>query len=510
MTSLVKPYLYWLLLCGSALLTPLAFAPYGQFWLMPLLLAILIILLCSRPQYQVRSAYIWALIAYTVQFYWIDIALHDVAGMAQVYALPLTLLLPAYLAVYPAGVFWLLNRFRLGEHIRLILVLPLLWALGEWLREHAFTGFGWGAIGYSQIPLSPLAGYAPVGGIFLVTWATMFSGACLARFWFAKTYLLRIQAVLILVVVWLAGGLLLHQQFTTPDGTKATVALAQGDIDQSIKWDESSFHLTLTRYLAQIANSPANIVILPETAIPLMRQDVPDFILAQFTQQAQKNGSALAVGMPQYEYTAGKVAYQNAVINLSQPETNTSAPAFYAKNHLVPFGEYVPLPQLIGWIYDSINIPLTGFSKGGANQSPLLLFNQHVAFNICYEDGFGDELIASARQSSLLANVSNMAWYGHSHAMYQQLQQSQTRALEMGRYMVRATNNGVTAIINPKGRVEAQLLPDVAGVLQGTVKGYTGNTPYMWLGGSWPLVILSLVLLLLIWFYGYRRSGYGY
>ncbi|MDF7677001.1 apolipoprotein N-acyltransferase [Neisseriaceae bacterium ESL0693] len=504
MTILTKPYVFWPVIMTSAILTPFTFAPYQQFWLMPLLLALLAICLSERVRFMGRGAYVWALIAYTAQFYWIDIALHDVAGLPQIYALPLTLLLPAYLAIYPALVFWLLGKFRFSWPIKWVFIWPLLWAIGEFVRERVFTGFGWGAVGYSQMAHMPLAGYAPVGGILLVNWATIFSAGCLAWFWFAPTWKKRLIPLLFLLVVSGIGSILWHINFTHPDGTKATVALPQGNIAQSIKWDEASLQPTLQRYFDQVAQSHADIIILPETAIPVMRQDIPDFILAQFSQQAIQNGAALAMGIPQY--TQDGTGYQNAVINLSLSWANQHDSAFYAKNHLVPFGEYIPLPKITGWIYQTMDMPLTGFSGGGRGQTPLSLANQQVAFNICYEDGFGDELIASAKKSSLLANVSNMAWYGHSHAMYQQLQQSQARALELGRYMVRATNNGVTAIINPKGQVIATLAPDTTAILQGTVQGYHGSTPYMWLGSSWPIAIFMVILLILSCIYGYRYS----
>lgn len=499
---LAKPWLYWPLLFLSAALVPFAYAPYYHFWLLPVLLAILLILQSVRPQWRVRSAYLWAFTAYTVLLYWIDIALHDVAGLPQIMAWPLTLLLPAYLAVYPALVFWLLGKFRNSRSVRHALILPLLWALAEFVRERALTGFGWGIWGYSQIADSPLAGFAPLGGIFLVTVFTVATGSWLAELLLAKSIKAKIGCGISVLSVWLLGAVLLHCQFTQPDGTHASVALVQGNIPQSFKWDERSLQPTLRRYLDLINSTHANIVILPETAIPVMRQDMSPKQLAVFTQLARNNGSALAVGIPQY--TADGSGYLNSVVNFTAPLSVSGLP-YYAKNHLVPFGEYIPLPFLLGWLYRWMDMPLAGFSRGGAVQAPLKLANQRVAFNICYEDGFGDEIINSASQASMLANVSNMAWYGHSHAMEQHMQQSQARALETGRYMVRATNTGMTAIINPKGQIVAHLKPDTAGVLEGKIYGYRGITPYMWLGSSWPLAIISLILLLIIYVFSRYR-----
>lgn len=503
-TVLRKAWVYWPSLLLSALMVPLAFAPYYQYWLLPIFLAQLLVFQAIRPEWRVRSAYIWALTAYTSLLYWIDIALHDIAGLPQYLAWPLTLLLPAYLAIYPASVFWLLGKFRLSNSIRNAMVLPLLWTLAEFVRERAITGFGWGALGYTQIADSPLAGFAPVGGISLVTLATVATGAWLAVLLTAQKRREQIGYGISLVALWVLGAVLLQHNFTKPNGTHASVALAQGNIEQLLKWNENSLQPTLQRYLDQIASTRANIVILPETAIPVMLQDMPVEQLNFFTQTAQRQGSDLAVGIPQY--TADRRAYLNTVVNFTAVP-NGFGPIYYAKNHLVPFGEYIPLPNLLGWLYRLMDIPLAGLSGGGSAQAPLQLANQQVGFNICYEDGFGDELITVAKQSSLLANVSNMAWYGRSPAMQQHLQQSQARALEMGRYMVRATNTGMTAIINPKGQVIAHLEPDTAAVLEGDIQGYEGNTPYMLLGSSWPLAILCLLSVLALWIYGYLCNG---
>lgn len=500
---LAKTWVYWPLLLLSAALVPFAFAPYYHYWLLPVLLAVLLFLQAARPQWRIRSAYLWALTAYTTLLYWIDIALHDIAGLPQFLAWPLTMLLPAYLAIYPALVFWLLGKFRFSNTTCHAVILPLLWTVAEFVRERALTGFGWGIWGYSQIADSALAGFTPVGGIFLVTLVTVASGAWLAELLLATKRKAKIGCGVSLISVWLLGAVLLQYNFTQADGTHATVALAQGNISQSLKWDERSLQPTLQRYLDQIASTRANIVILPETAIPVMRQDMPPEQLEIFAHLARKQGSALAAGIPQY--TVDGNGYLNSVVNFTANTATAGGLPYYAKNHLVPFGEYIPLPRLLGWLYLWMDMPLAGFSKGGSAQMPLQLANQRVAFNICYEDGFGDELIAAARQASMLANISNMAWYGHSHAMQQHLQQSQARALETGRYMVRATNTGMTAIINPKGKIVAQLDPDIAAVLEGNIQGYQGNTPYMYIGSSWPMAIICLLLVSIFWLYGRFR-----
>lgn len=498
------PLLYWPLLAVFAAATPLAFAPHYHFWLMPLLLGGFIRLTELRPAIAVRSAYLFGLIAYTAQFYWIKTALHDVAGLPLVYAYPLTLLLPAYLALYPATCFWLLEKSPLPRPWRIGLLLPLLWTLAEFARERALTGFGWGALGYSQTADgSPLAGYAPLGGVHLMTFACACCAAWLVLFVHNRGLWRRLPPLLLSAVLLSGGWYLRGIPFTEPDGSRNTVALAQGNVAQTLKWSPDHLAQTLQDYYEQIALSRADIVILPETALPLLRQDLQAYhpgILDQFAYEAQRNGSALALGIAQYNESG--TGYLNAVINLSDfhPDRPDDIP-YYAKNHLVPFGEYKPLSGITAPLYSRMNIPLTDFHRGGGAQKPLLLAGQKVAFNICYEDSFGDELIASAGQATVLANASNMAWYGRSAAMFQHLQHSQTRALELGRYMVRATNTGATAIIDPQGRIVAAAPADTRVVLEGEIEGRVGETPYMKMGGSLPLVggfaAAALLLLLL-------------
>ncbi len=504
-----KTWFTWPIVIISALLTPFAFAPYRLYWLMPILMVLLFITIHLNQNRSIRIAYLWGLIAYTAQFYWINTALHDIAGLPLAYSLPLTLLLPAYLALYPALTFWALEKFKVNLACRLIILLPCLWTLTEFIRERALTGFGWGALGYSQIAESPLAGFAPIGGVMLVTLlvAITSSWICYAILsQSAKNSIVTIGAV---ITLFMLGHHFHGIQFTQPDGSSATVALGQGNIEQTLKWNENQFSETIKQYYQQVDGTHADIMILPETAIPDMKQLLPIGTLNQFANSAKRNNMSLAVGIPQF--TENGQGYLNSVISLDNADLEQFDPLeqvqqpSYSKNHLVPFGEYIPLPKITGWLYQFMNMPLAGFSAGGDNQAPLQLANQKVAFNICYEDGFGDELIAPAKNATLLANVSNMAWYGQSSAMDLHLQQSQTRAMELGRYMVRSTNTGQTAIIAPNGKINALAPRDIATVLTGTVDGFTGETPYMKMGSSQPLAYALTILLAIIFIFSHVK-----
>lgn len=499
-----KPWLYVATLTLIALATPLAFAPYYHFWLMPLLFAALICLAEIKPHRRIASAYWFGWVGYTAQFWWIHTALHDVSGLPNLYAVPLTFLLPAFLALFPALAFWVWGKYVLPRWASVGLALPILWTMAEFARERLFTGFGWGALGYSQIaPHSPLAGLAPLLGIHGVTLATACLGAWLVLLVNPHRRQQRRDALIAILALLGFAYTVQSWRFTQPVGEPVSVALLQGNIAQDIKFDQYALTHIYRRYYEQVSNTRAQIVVLPETAFPQFWQHIEPDLIARFADVAQRNGSALAVGAPVLTPDGN---YLNSMINLSgyRPEKPEQY-QIYSKNHLVPFGEYKPLPEITAPLYRVMNMPLSDFQRGGAAQAPFDMAGQKVAFNICYEDGFGDELIASARQATLLANSSNMAWYGNSNAMWQQLQQSQARALELGRPMLRATNTGVTAIVSPQGHIEQHIAPNQAAVLEARVQGMTGETPFMKTGGSWPLIGVLAVLATVLWLYGKRK-----
>ncbi len=491
-------HLSWLIVSICGALTPFTFAPYRLYWLMPILFCILVLTIHRHHDRVLRLAYLWGFFAYLTQNYWVNISLHDVGGLPQSYAIPMTLLFPLYLALYPALCFWILEKLPLSKNARLALILPPLWTICEYLRSTAMTGFSWGVIGYSQIADSPLSGLAPVGGIFLVTLAVASIGTWLAILLITRSVWSRIWSILAILSIIIYSNYLQQIDFTTPDGTQNKIALIQGNVPQDLKFDPEQYSQDIQMYYDKVASlHDVDIVILPESAIPVLRQALPEGLLAQFASTAKRNKFDLATGIVQLN--SNYTGYENAVISLAQfnPEDYEQLP-YYSKNHLVPFGEYRPLPLLTTPLYNLMNMPFSDLSSGGKQQKPLHLASQRIAFNICYEDSFGDELIHSAKQSSLMANVSNMGWFGSSNAMNIQLQHSQTRAMENGRYMVRATNNGITAVINNKGSVVAMIPRDINQTLIATIYGYTGETPYMKMGGSLPIIgILTIFITML-------------
>jgi apolipoprotein N-acyltransferase len=276
-------------------------------------------------------------------------------------------------------------------------------------------------------------------------------------------------------------------EWTQPVGAPVSVSLIQGNIPQETKWREDQVRATLDTYLRLIRSTDGQLVVLPETALPLYLQDVPPDYLAHIAAHARAKGADVLIGLP--EYGADTNEYFNSVISFGMSPQQT-----YRKHHLVPFGEFVPLKPLFGWFVETVAIPLLDFSRGALGQRPLAVADQKVAVNICYEDLFGEEIIRQLPEATMLVNVSNVAWFGDSLAPAQHLQISQMRALESGRPMLRATNTGMTAVIGPTGRVEAIAEPFTEAVVRAQVRGYTGATAFVRWGNGAVLVLCAIML----------------
>ena len=472
----------------SGVLTVAGFAPFG-FWPLPILSLAVLFGLFTRTA-SVRAGFLiglaWGLGFFLTGVSWVYVSLSVYGGMPMALAALATFLSCALLALFPALVGALQAGVRTTPGLRLLLLIPLGWGVAEWVRGWLFTGFPWLAIGYSQVPASPLAGYAPLLGVYGVSFLLALTAALLA--WGVTLRgkpAQRVWAGVAVLALGIGGQALRGIDWTTPDGAPTSVALLQGNIPQDMKWKPEKTLATLESYARMAAASPAKLIVLPETALPLFESDLPDFYRDGLVTLGQKNGGDILTGLP-----TGSVngAYYNSVLSLG------SAPSQrYHKVHLVPFGEYVPLKAVWGWVIRVLHIPLSDFARGDRNQTPLAIGGQRVAANICYEDVFGEEIIRQLPAASVLVNVSNLAWFGDSFAPWQHAQMSQMRALETGRMMLRATNTGLTAIIDEKGRILASLPPFTAGSLSGEIQGYAGSTPYVRWGNA-PVLALWGVL----------------
>ncbi|APR03467.1 apolipoprotein N-acyltransferase [Thauera chlorobenzoica] len=493
-----RPALVALLAGGGAVF---AFAPFGLFPLALPSLAVLAALLgrAARPADGFRLGFAWGFGAFGAGVSWLYVALERYGGMPAPLAALAIALFCAYLALYPAlaGAAFVRLRGR-GERgaasgragtLGPAALFGALWLLAEWLRGVLFTGFPWLAIGYSQTPPSPLAGFLPLIGVHGVGGLLAFAAALLAfADWRRPARAWRAAAVL--GALLLAGGGLLGRGWTVPAGAPVDVALVQTHFEQSMKWDPERFadvlrvNLELVRDAFAGAAPPA-LVVLPETTLPTLAEHLPEGYLALLERFAGEAGGQLVLGVFRRN-EAGQIF--NAAMSLGGGESQ-----YYAKQHLVPFGEYSP--PLFGWFYRLASIPMSDQTRGAPEQPPMRLDGQRVALNICYEDLFGAELIRALPAATLMLNLSNLAWYGDSLAQPQHLQIARVRALETGRPMLRATNTGMTAVVQPDGRVSAVLPGFERGVLRMTVQGHAGLTPYArW--GDRPALGLALLMAL--------------
>jgi apolipoprotein N-acyltransferase len=500
----------WALLAGIA--ATAGFAPLG-WW--PVEIASLACLswLVARQLSAKRSA----LIAWCYSFgwmatgvHWLYISMHDYGGMPGPIAAAAVLLLAAWMAAYAALAMAVATRLRLrlsaSLPATLLLIQPPLWMLGEWLRGWVATGFPWLASGYAHTA-SPLSGYAPLVGVYGIGWLAMLAAGCVALAAARRGQAMRAMRPLLLLAALLAVGLpLAHIAWTEPHGKPISVRLLQGNVPQEMKFDPQQVEASLALYHEMITEARADLIATPETAIPVLAQQLPPDYLELLTSFLHDSKSSLMLGAP---VSDGPNRYANSALGFG-PDSGNRAYR-YDKHHLVPFGEFIPPGAR--WFVDLMRIPLGDFTRGGKLQPPFAAAGQEILPNICYEDLFGEEIadqIAAAHfakrpEPTILLNMSNIAWFGDSIALPQHLQISQMRALELRRPMLRATNTGATAVIDAQGRVQAALKPFTRGTLAASAQGMSGLTPYIVMGNGLP-VTAALLLLGGMWFAGRKKS----
>ena len=472
-----------------------AFAPFGWWPLEILGLATLFYQVLRSADVKSAGLIGWAFgFGWTAAgTHWLYVSLHDFGAMAAPIAVAAVLLLAWGMGFYTAlamgGAAWLRKRWALPLPAANLLVLPAMWALFEWVRAWLFTGFPWMSSGYAHNH-SPLAGYAPVIGVYGLGWlAAVIAGALLLLL-----HRTRVKAALLVVVICAAGVGLTYPQWTYPEGRPISVRLLQGNIPQSEKFDGARVIETMKLYHDAITAAPADLIATPETAIVMLPQQLPPDYLPGIAQFLTKTNSNLILGIPMAD---SQSAYFNSVIGLT-PRQGSSYYR-YDKHHLVPFGEFIPLG--FRWFVNLMSIPLGDQTSGADIQPAFPIKDQRVLPNICYEDLFGEEIAAQLnhpaqgqKPATMLLNVSNLAWFGDTIAIPQHLQISQMRTLETGRPMLRATNTGATAIIDGHGVVVEQLKVNTFGTLAANVQGMAGSTPFIIWGNKLFLLLAALAL----------------
>ena len=463
-------------LAGAA--TVLAFAPFGLHPFALLTLALLIHLwMRAPPQRCALLGFAFGAGLFGAGVSWVYVSLHQFGGMAAPLAVFATLVFCALLALFPAVAGWLQARVPASDAARAVLLIPATWVLCEWMLSWIFTGFPWLALGYSAAGW-PLQGYAPLGGVYMVSFVIVSAAGML---WLLAGQKPRFLVVLLLVVG--TGEALRHVAWTVPAGAPVPTALLQGNIEQEMKFHPERAPRILETYARLAEGTQARLVIFPETALPAFLDRIDPAYLARLDAVGKRNEGDLLIGVP---YRTGRDAYYNSALSLG-----VSPRQIYHKVHLVPFGEFVP--PGFRWTLDVLSIPLSDFSRGSFDQPPLEVAGQRVAVNICYENVFGAEIARSLPEATLLVNMSNVAWFGDSLAPAQHLQIARLRAIETGRMHLTATNTGITAAIDRDGRVLARLEQFTEGRLEIPAQGYAGATPYVRLR-DWPVVVACLLI----------------
>ncbi|MGE5087650.1 MAG: apolipoprotein N-acyltransferase [Candidatus Levyibacteriota bacterium] len=473
--------------------TVFGFAPFG---LSALPVATLVILFwqwedAPSPRDAAGIGFAWGLGLFGAGASWLYIAIQTFGGMPAPLAALAIAVLVAYLALWPAAAGWVAVRCTRPQSFARPVVAAAAFTLAEWLRGYVFTGFPWLSVGYSQVPGGLLRGYAPLGGVFLVSLAMCLCAALLVGVAGALARSARREAALAacaaLALVG-AGLAMARVEWTRPAGAPVAVSLVQGNIVQEEKFDPGIRGATFDRYLRLVDASRGRLVVLPESAFPVFSDQVPDDVLLALIRTAMaRNGDVLLGLFTELPPLPGTTTprYFNTVVSLGAGDSQ-----FYRKHHLVPFGETIPLEPVFGWIIRSVlSIPLADQARGPAYQPPLMVAGQKVAVDICYEDAFGSELIPAARRAGMLVNVTNDAWYGRSIAARQHEQIAAMRAVEFARPMLRATNTGITSAIGPDGRALGELPWFTTGVLEVSVAAREGDTPYLRLGDALVLAL---------------------
>jgi apolipoprotein N-acyltransferase len=470
-------------LAGAAMVP--AYAPLEWFPLALAALALLIHLWLTAPGPRAAAwtGFAFGMGMFLVGVSWVYISLHRFGAMPAPLAAFATFAFSVILASYLALAGAVQATLRVPPAVRAALAIPALWTLAEWLRATLFTGFPWLALGTAAID-TPLAGVAPVGGVYAVSFVAAVAAGLL---WCVALGQARWAAAAAFALLGLAGAALRGVEWTTPAATPLTASLLQGNVPQDLKFDPARYARTLETYARLAESSRARLIVLPETAVPRMLDSVDPAYLGRLEAAAKRNGGDLLLGVPT---RTAPGEYYNSVVSLgSSPQQS------YHKAHLVPFGEFVP--PGFGWIVRVLSIPLADFSRGASDQRPLAVAGQRVAANICYEDAYGSEILRQLPEATLLANLSNVAWFGDSLAPAQHLQIARARALETGRMHLTATNTGITAVVGRDGKVLARLAPFTEGRLDATVQGYAGATPYVRYG-DWPALAACALLLLVV------------
>jgi apolipoprotein N-acyltransferase len=473
------------LVAGAA--TVLSFAPFGYFPLGIIGPAILFYLwLAESP----RSAFLTGLCfgsgLFGLGVSWVYVSLQVYGHMPVPLAALSVLLFVLLLAIFPAMVGLIQARLSAGDAVRLTLIVPALWSLIEWVRGWILTGFPWLSLGYGQID-SSLSGIAPWLGVYGVSWAGATSSGLLVAAVITTRRGMRFALAGAVVTLWLVTWFAGQASWVLPAGEALKTAIVQGNVPLEEKWRPVEKDAIMKMYLNLSAkHRDRDLIVWPEAALPLFLDQLP----RSFRDELNRHPAEFVSGIVERISAAGSEKIYNSVLSVSD------VPAVYRKQHLVPFGEYVPLSFIFDWIIAYLNIPMSDFSAWQGDQEPMAIAGTRASISICYEDAFADEVRQSLGNANVLINVSEDSWFGDSFAPHQRLDMARMRALENGRPMLRAGNSGISAVIDHNGRVTARTPQFVQAVLLAEVQPTRGTT-FFTRFGSWPVIVLCSVIVLI-------------
>lgn len=469
----------------SGCLVPLGFAPFNT-WIVTLLcLTFLYQQITTHKSENILSLVIaFNLGTFLTGTSWIFISINKYGFVPAPFALLATFLFCLLLTCLNSIPFAIWGQISKNSRVRM-LVFPSLWVLGEWLRSWFLTGFPWLLIGYSQSS-NWLSGWAKIGGIFWVSFISALIAGCIWEIYRARLKPKVVILISTLILSLAVTGLNLSQvNWTKQFKDILSVALIQPNIDQLQKWSLDS----QSRILDQLSKQSSkywdhNLLIWPEAAIPIIPQNTPLF-LSKIDRLAKENTTVLITGIPTYDPTTS--SYYNSALSLGETTGQ------YNKTKLVPFGEYVPLEPLLRGLIRFFDLPMSNFSPGKKDQDPLIAHGHKIASAICYEVVYPDLVAKNSIGASIILTMSNDSWFGNSLALPQHLQMAQMRAIELSKPILRATNNGLTAIIDHKGRITHRLDPFTSTELSGIIQPMTGQTPFSKFG-SMPCIAFCLIV----------------
>jgi len=469
-------------LAGAAL--ALAFAPLSLWPLAVAAPAVLVVLWQgASPRLAAALGFCFNFATFAAGTYWLYTSIHGFGEAPIWMALGLMLGLVGIMALYGAGLGYGVARFLPASGaLRWMVAIPAAWVIIEWWRGWFLTGFPWMSLGYTQTG-TWLSGYAPLAGVYGISALILVgAGALVTLAWGTRAE--RLAAVALTAAMWLFGWPLARVDWTHIAGAPVRVAIVQGAIPQDQKWLDSNRDRTLTLYGTLTGKALGDrVIVWPEAAAPDLINNLMYWLTALY-REAHKAGSALVIGVVRED----EGLYYNSILSLG------AHPEWYNKHHLVPFAEFFPVPRFVRSWLRLMDLPYTDFERGAADQPPLDAGGLVLDASICYDDAYGSSMLPQLTTADALVNVTNDAWFGHSSARYQHLQIAQMRAQETGRFMLRAANDGISAVIGPHGRILAEAPQYRPVVLQALVTPYLGLTPYARVG-NWLIISLAAATL---------------